>query len=370
MALTKATVPTTIKMIARDYNSGKLNTRLSIQRSTVWDEERSSLLIHSVLTGYPVPPIYVQIRPDDPNKTTWVLDGKQRITTFAKYLNDEFALDESTPDVNGVEIAGKKFTELSEDLQDELKSENLVVYRFDDLQEEERDEMFRRLNNGMALTKMELTRVIASGNVMDFVQELTSKQFFAVSAAITDSARNRMVDEELVLQIIYLIHSNNPVGLSGKDLREFAEQMKAEGGIPEHQKAMMRKVTDYLSEVFPVREKFLKKIHVPMLFLTAIKAVERNIPAVKFGGWAQDFFKRFDMTKHNPYSSAARSGSAKKENVTKRIEIMTDDFDGHIDTAPDYIAPVDKSFGRGRKKTDNSDNSQESGDQEEEQPAL
>jgi hypothetical protein len=367
MAIKKSQIPMTIKKLVEGLKDGSIRTDLNVQRNLVWDEERQSLLIHSVLFGYPVPPIYGRLIKSDENNTLWLLDGKQRITTFAKFMDDQLILTDDTPDVDGIEIKGLRYSQLPENMKDDFRSENLSVYRFENMTDPQQDEAFFRLNNGKPLNMIELTRAQASGQVMGFVKEIAHSPFFASSITINDTQKNRMVDEELVLQIVYLLYSEGQVGLSGKEVQRFAKQMKRNGGVPDHQQAMMRKTTVYLGEAFPVREKFLKKVNIPMLFLTAIKAQERNISPVKFGGWAQAFFKRYSSTQHNEYSSATGAGSAKKENVVRRIRIMTDDFDGHIDTAPDYVVPEAKTFGRGRKK---SDNSHESGDQDEEQTAL
>lgn len=84
------------------------------------EPKMKSLLIHSLLSGFPVNPIYVV----EENGITYTLDGSQRTSTCISYLENEFALSKDTPTIiinsaeNGekiskeYEIAGKKFKSL------------------------------------------------------------------------------------------------------------------------------------------------------------------------------------------------------------------------------------------------------------------
>ena len=48
-----------IRTLKKYYDSNKLNFDLAIQRKdNIWDLERKSLIIHSILYGYPIPPIF------------------------------------------------------------------------------------------------------------------------------------------------------------------------------------------------------------------------------------------------------------------------------------------------------------------------
>ena len=75
MALNKANITWTIKQIARMNELGKFRFDNVYQRSLVWEKMRKSGLIHSLIEGYPVPPLYAR-RVD--GKTYDFLDGKQR----------------------------------------------------------------------------------------------------------------------------------------------------------------------------------------------------------------------------------------------------------------------------------------------------
>jgi len=322
-------------------NEASLNFSLNIQRNLVWDLDKQSLFIHSLIVGYPVPAFFTQDNGDD---ILWVLDGKQRISTINGYMKDEFALGKNTPIAYGVNIVGLKFSELPQEFQEEIRDYSFSIIKFKNITSEQRDEIFLRLNNGMALTKMELTRVMASSNVMEFINEISNHDFFKNIIAISDGQRNRFTDQEIILQVLSVLINGYTKGFSSKELQEFALKLKKDG-IQDNIKEVMKDTTDYIYQAIPVKEKFMKKVNIPIIFNVAVKAQNDEVLPEKFGGFLQTFFNNTP----DEYDYATDSGSAKKENVKIRIDELNKYFDSNIDSALDYELPEIKTTGkRGR----------------------
>lgn len=343
MGFTKQSRPIQPRWLEK--NEEKVRFDLCIQRNEVWDLDKKSLFIHSIICDYPIPPFFAQ---DSDDEYLWILDGKQRLTTLIKFMKNEFALSENTPPVENVEIEGLKYEELPKDFQDEIRTRNLLLYTFKNLTDDERDEIFLRLNYGVALSKMELNRVAASSRIMSIIQEIAKEPFFNENISITANQRNRFIDEELLLQIFMLLMKEEGTGLASKDISEFVLELKDQG-IPGDKLEIVKNTTKYLNEALPVKEKFLKKINVPMIFMMATKAIKEEVDPVKFGGWVQSFYKDIPLR----YKDACSAGSAKKENVMRRLEEIEKHYDQNIATAPDYEVPQPKQTtgkrGRPRK---------------------
>lgn len=349
MTIERVTSTKTLKQLCKDFNSGKLNFDLAIQRKdNVWDLSRKSFLVHSILYGYYIPSV-LSVEVD--GSLYNFIDGKQRLTSLFRYINGEYALADDTPDINGIEIAKKTFEQLPEDFRDKINDYSFSIPIFKNITDAEIEELFIRLNDGgVALSKIEVTRVTAGTKLMSYVQDITKSKFFTESAALTETGRNRFVDEELVLQILALVMNNGqPTSLEGIDIKKFVLTVK-ESGIPEDKKELVNQITEYLAEAFPVREVWLKKVNIPILFVTAIQAKTEGILPVKFAGWAKDFLQ----TRKKPgttYQNACSAGSAKKEKVDIRITEMLKDYRANIQSAPDYEIPKPKEPStRGRKK--------------------
>ena len=73
--------------LKRKYDKGKICMDPSFQRNFVWKSRQMSELIESVIMGIPLPLIYLA---ESENGDLIVVDGRQRLTTFFKFLNNEF----------------------------------------------------------------------------------------------------------------------------------------------------------------------------------------------------------------------------------------------------------------------------------------
>ena len=178
----------TCKQIEKMMEKDTISFKNVVQRSFVWEKHRMSELIWSIIMGYPIPPIYAERGEsvNDKVKIYDVMDGQQRNTTIYKYLKDEFALTELKPspylDENGdeqtIDISGKKFSELEEELQDIIKDATITVKYYDNLDQSQKAEMFRRLNYGKPLSTK--SRTLASAKNIGSLLNIGSHRLFDI----------------------------------------------------------------------------------------------------------------------------------------------------------------------------------------------
>lgn len=186
------------RQLAKMCDTGSIVFDNAVQRGHVWDIKRDSLLIESMVIGYPIPPFYAK---RGENKVFDMLDGKQRSSAIRRYLNNEYAL-------TGVseELEGKYFSDLPQEVQDEIISYSLTVYYFEDITDEEVNEMFYRLNNGKPLTAIELTRVKAKS--FEKIKELSKHEIF--TEALKESQINRYTNEDIVIKALVMLNCEKP----------------------------------------------------------------------------------------------------------------------------------------------------------------
>lgn len=72
--LKKANISWNARQLSKMIEKGSITFDSAVQRGFVWDDERKSLLIHSMLEGYPIPPMYAA--KDTETKILSMLDGK------------------------------------------------------------------------------------------------------------------------------------------------------------------------------------------------------------------------------------------------------------------------------------------------------
>jgi rubredoxin len=209
---TKASSPT-LQSLYLQFTKKRLDTQPDFQRYEVWSVQKKSALIESILFDLPVPQVFVAQELDN---SEVVVDGQQRMMAIFRYMQDEYGL-KGLPSSS---IEGKKFSQLSMDLQEKIENYELRVVKI--LKESDPDvrfQLFRRLNEGsISLNDQELRNCVWRGAYNEFVKELAEDS--AWRKLINLKKRHpRMVDVELVLRYMafrdqqYMAHPDKKTGL-------------------------------------------------------------------------------------------------------------------------------------------------------------
>lgn len=177
----------------------------AFQREDVWTRKQRSELIESVLIGLPLPLMYFY---EDRNANLIVVDGRQRLTAFFKYIDNEYPLSELKI---LKEISGKKFNELDTLLQSKLEDFQLMIQVIKPpTPDEVKFQIFDRVNRGgTALNNQEMRNALYQGNSSILLKKLSESKEFLLA---TDRGINpkRMKDKYIILRSIsfYLLRKN------------------------------------------------------------------------------------------------------------------------------------------------------------------
>ena len=103
-----------------------------IQRSYVWEKARKSLFIHSLAIGVPIPPTYAKRFDDGSDKRNSnvydMLDGKQRFSTVAEFINNELVLTELPPVTFYNELTDEQETEVNIQLRNSALADSFAEF--------------------------------------------------------------------------------------------------------------------------------------------------------------------------------------------------------------------------------------------------
>ncbi len=168
------------------------------QRNYVWDNEKKSGLIESILIGIPIPCIYVYL--DNDTKTEVVIDGQQRLTTIKNFVKNNFPFINN----NFEELNNKYFIELPEQLQNKILQSKVNFCCFNNISDKEiLFEFFKRYNTGAVhLNHQEIRNCIFSGPYNDLIRELANYEPF--SNLFLNNKTDRLEKEEYVLRFLAL----------------------------------------------------------------------------------------------------------------------------------------------------------------------
>ena len=174
------------------------------QRDFVWQEDKQSRLIESVVMRIPLPVFY--LAEDDEGRMV-VVDGLQRLTTFQRFLKGQLKL--KLPDRR--ELNGKLFSNLEIKLQNRIEDCNLVFYIIDSkVPERARLDIFERVNGGVPLTRQQMRNCLFMGNSTKFLKKEVSTEIFqkATGKSLkTHAMRDReFVNRFCAFQVLELKH--------------------------------------------------------------------------------------------------------------------------------------------------------------------
>ncbi len=209
----KKTITRSVGDLIRDFQTTKIVIP-SYQRTFVWSNDKQCRFIESIFLQIPIPAIFLLEKiKDDENDNTGrvifeVIDGVQRITTIANFVNGLLKLAnlETLTDLNQA-----KFSQLPSSISDlfmEREIDTIIIQSGTD--PEIQFEVFGRLNQGsVSLNPQELRNCMFHGIFNDFLigcsgnttyRELLEpfSKFKTPKEGTAD--KNRMFDVELVLR--------------------------------------------------------------------------------------------------------------------------------------------------------------------------
>lgn len=148
-----------VKTLLSERNLKRINYKPYYQRNYVWDNEKQTFFIESVLLGTEIPPLILY----KSGVNTEVIDGRQRFETLKRFKENEFPL--STKGLMDLPALGRKtFNKLDDELKEIFLGSNIRVFEFEvvstipsDIEDKIKKEIFRRYNTGITpLTSVEV----------------------------------------------------------------------------------------------------------------------------------------------------------------------------------------------------------------------
>ena len=313
----------TLQWINNQYRKGNISFSHKLQRPVgQWNSKMKSLLIHSLLSGFPVNPIYIV----DENGTLYTLDGSQRTSTCIDYLNDKFALSKDTPNIiiqskeNGEDttkeyvIAKKKFSKLDEEVKSTLFACELEFCTISEFTDEDVKEMFRRQNSSKPLNGKLLRIVYESDEFSNAIYSLTNHPF--MEKLITPAQHKNGTDKDLIIQALMLICTNQENDFTSfrtKDIDAF---------VKDHADESLDKIS-VLQDAMDKFDEAFEEIKVPITSISVIlysgyRIMKDKKSFSKLVELVKEFLSSYDTNEE--YKQYVMSGTSSSENVRGRFD--------------------------------------------------
>ena len=331
------TITWSSKQLAAMFNKETIRFDSYVQRNKCWDNKRKSLLVRTVLNGFPrVPEIYATR--DSDSKVYQCLDGQQRLTTMFDFMNDDIVLDELEPvvddDGNVYELTGKKFSELDEVLRDIILTYSWRVAYYDDLTDDEIAELFYLINNARPLSQIEHIRCISPA--LKTIQEIGQHELF--TTALTEKAFEKYTHEDLVIKSYIMLTSDTPC-LDTKVVRPTMEKAEFTDQDINIMNGVFNRILNTYKTIIAddspetgklskrIAKRLLTRTHMLSIMPIVKKSLIDRVPDDVFVLWVKNFFcGSRSATKYDEYNSRCTAGSGHAETIKVRLDVIKKDY--------------------------------------------
>lgn len=334
--LKRANISWNARQLSKMIEKGSITFDSAVQRGLVWDNDRKSLLIHSMMTGFPIPAMYAA--KDTETKILSMLDGKQRSNAISDFLHGRFTLS-NVPEVvledgTEVDVNGMYFSGLCEELQDIISNYSLTIYYFEDITDDEIAELFYRLNNGRALSNIERVRAVSKS--FKTIQELKKHELF--TTALTEKAFEKYVPDELVIKSYIMLTFDKPCLDAKVTNPTMMNAILTDQDINIMNGVFNRILNTYktiIADDSPETGKLSKRIAKRLLTRTHMlsimpivkKSLIDRVPDDVFVLWVKNFFcGSRSATKYDEYNSRCTAGSGHAETIKVRLDVIKKDY--------------------------------------------
>jgi hypothetical protein len=323
------------------------------RESAVWSLDKQQLFIDSLLNGYDVPKIYLHdLRGHHPTKVYAVVDGKQRLTTIWRFLEDGFPLapqfrveeanlPESPPGATPP-AGGMRFSAFDPLWQEVLKTTFLSVVLIQNATEQDIEELFSRLNNGEPLNAAE-KRNAKGGDMAQLIREVARRPFFTERLRFTN-ARYHHLDVAARLLLIERAQQDPAVpvpDLKSRTLDGFVEANRRLGAAERAELlARVDRQLTFLCQVFTKGDPLLSSQSYPPLYDLFVRSVARRVgelppPEVLryflewFQAWRRAELERPEERRDPAlaeFSHLMQHGTNDRRGLERRVQILTGCF--------------------------------------------
>ncbi len=210
--------PDTLHNIIERLKYDEIDMNTDFQRhAELWDNQKMSKLIESILIRFPLPAFYFDASNDD----KWlIVDGLQRLSSIKKFVIDQKLR------LHGLEYLkdynGKKYDDLPRTYKRRIDECAVTLFLIQPgTPEPVKYSIFRRINTGgLVLNDQEIRNAMAKPEVRKYLENLAKDEYLIKT--VGDQSR-RMADQEMVLR--YLAFRFLDFKSSKKNIASFLDEM-------------------------------------------------------------------------------------------------------------------------------------------------
>lgn len=232
------------------HNNGLLELSPDFQRRAVWSEKAKSYLIDTIVRGRPIPKILITQKLQSSRTVRIVVDGQQRLRAILGFINEDFTISRA----HNANLAGIRFSSLSEPSKKEFLQYELGVDLLFDLSYEDLLNIFARINSyTVSLNKQEKLNATYLGFFKQAAYELgySYVDFFLRAGILSKSKITRMAEAELASDLLVALIDNVQ---TNKSIEQYYKKYEDKPGQIDKAKDRFDKVMSYIGAIYTPEE--------------------------------------------------------------------------------------------------------------------
>ena len=204
------------------HSNNQLDLDPPYQRRSVWSPNDRRFFLDTVFRGYPSPSIFLHKQVVEGKTTYSVVDGKQRLETIVRFVDNKIAMEKKFGDVR---LNGKRWKSIK---KDEILARTfwdyVVPVEFTNIIDDTNlvNEVFDRLNrNSRRLVEQELRHAKYDGWFISFVERESESSEWEELGVVTTARTKRMRDVQFLSELLIVLLKNEVGGFDQNEINEY-----------------------------------------------------------------------------------------------------------------------------------------------------
>lgn len=194
-----------IRELFDSYNRKETVISPKFQRRPVWEYKAKSYLIDSIISGYPIPRIFIREKIDlNMTAIREIVDGQQRLKTIFDFLNDGFKISK----LHNKDYGDCYYSDLPEEIKRDFLKYPISAVMLIDLDDATVFDIFARLNTySVKLNSQELLNSQFFGLYKQLIYKIAAeyRNFWIESKIFSEKNISRMEDAKLITELVSAI---------------------------------------------------------------------------------------------------------------------------------------------------------------------
>lgn len=267
-----------IRELYDSYKRGETVLSPKFQRRPVWEYKAKSYLIDTIISGFPIPRIFIREKTNlDMSACREIVDGQQRLKTIFDFINDGFRISK----VHSQEYGGCCYSELPDAVKKDFLKYPISAIMLIDLDDNDVFDIFARLNTySVKLNPQELLNSQFFGLYKQLVYRLAQeyRTFWCDSGIISEKGISRMEDAKLVSELLAVVVTNQITSNSYEQSKRLYGQYDDTFEESTEIERRFKFTLDVFSKVYPHNFTETAFSKTPMFYSTFLALYHMNFP--------------------------------------------------------------------------------------------